>query len=100
MKRNKFIYLLAFSAVMLLGACSELSDKDYFKNIETTVNSDELVVVDMSSEEYLSKEPEYSSINELFKSHGIFTALEQKNQLSTMLVVENSDFQAPAAPRR
>lgn len=96
MKRNKFIYLLAFSAVMLLGACSELSDKDYFKNIETTVNSDELVIVDMSSEEYLSKEPEYSSINELFKSHGIFTALEQKNQLSTMLVVENSDFQAPA----
>lgn len=96
MKRNKFIYLLAFSAVMFLGACSELSDKDYFKNIETTVNSDELVVVDMSSEEYLSKEPEYSSINELFKSHGIFTALEQKNQLSTMLVVENSDFQAPA----
>lgn len=96
MKRNMFIYLLAFSAVMLLGACSELSDKDYFKNIETTVNSDELVVVDMSSEEYLSKEPEYSSINELFKSHGIFTALEQKNQLSTMLVVENSDFQAPA----
>lgn len=96
MKRNKFIYLLAFSAVMLLGACSELSDKDYFKNIETTVNSDELVVVDMSSEEYLSKEPEYSSINELFKSHGIFTALEQKNQLSTMLVVENSDFQVPA----
>lgn len=96
MKRNKFIYLFAFSAVMLLGACSELSDKDYFKNIETTVNSDELVVVDMSSEEYLSKEPEYSSINELFKSHGIFTALEQKNQLSTMLVVENSDFQAPA----
>lgn len=96
MKRNKFIYLLAFSAVMLLGACSELSDKDYFKNIETTVNSDELVVVDMSSGEYLSKEPEYSSINELFKSHGIFTALEQKNQLSTMLVVENSDFQAPA----
>lgn len=96
MKRNKFIYLLAFSAVMLLGACSELSDKDYFKNIETTVNSDELVVVDMSSEEYLSKEPEYSSINELFKSHGIFTALEQKNQLSTILVVENSDFQAPA----
>lgn len=96
MKRNKFIYLLAFLAVMLLGACSELSDKDYFKNIETTVNSDELVVVDMSSEEYLSKEPEYSSINELFKSHGIFTALEQKNQLSTMLVVENSDFQAPA----
>lgn len=95
MKRNKFIYLLAFSAVMLLGACSELSDKDYFKNIETTVNSDELVVVDMSSEEYLSKEPEYSSINELFKSHGIFTTLEQKNQLSTMLVVENSDFQAP-----
>lgn len=95
MKRNKFIYLLAFSAVMLLGACSELSDKDYFKNIETTVNSDELVVVDMSSEEYLSKEPEYSSINELFRSHGIFTTLEQKNQLSTMLVVENSDFQAP-----
>ena len=96
MKRNKFIYLLAFSAVMLLGACSELSDKDYFKNIETTVNSDELVVVDMSSEEYLSKEPEYSSINELFKSHGIFTAWELKNLLSTMLVVENSDFQAPA----
>lgn len=95
MKRNKFIYLLAFSAVMLLGACSELSDKDYFKNIDTTVNSDELVVVDMSSEEYLSKEPEYSSIKELFRSHGIFTTLEQKNQLSTMLVVENSDFQAP-----
>lgn len=95
MKRNKFIYLLAFLAVMFLGACSELSDKDYFKNIETTVNSDELVVVDMSSEEYLSKEPEYSSINELFKSHGIFTSLEQKKQLSTMLVVENSDFQAP-----
>lgn len=95
MKRNKFIYLLAILSVMFLGACSELSDKDYFKNIGTNVNSDEMEVVDMSSEEYLSSSPEYSDINELFKEHGIYQTLEQKGQLCTMLVVENEDYQAP-----
>lgn len=95
MKRNKFIYLLAAMSVMLLGACSELSDKDYFKNTETNVNSDEMEIVNMSSESFLASNPEFSSINELFKSHGIYTTLEQKGQLSTMLVVENDDFQAP-----
>lgn len=95
MKRNKFIYLLAAMAVMLLGACSELSDKDYFKDTDTTVNSDEMEVVNMSSEAFLASSPEFSSMNELFKDHGIYTTLEQKGQLCTMLVVENNDFQAP-----
>lgn len=95
MKRNKFIYLLAAMAVMLLSACSELSDKDYFKNTDTIVNSDEMEVVDMSSEAFLASTPEFSSMNELFKDYGIYTTLEQKGQLCTMLVVENKDFQAP-----
>ena len=95
MKRNKFIYLLAALSVLVFGACSELSDKDYFKNIGTTINSDEVEVVNMSSEEYLSSSPEYSDVNELFKEHDIYKTLDEKGQLSTMLVVENSDYQAP-----
>lgn len=95
MKRKKLIYILAASAILSLGSCSELSDKDYFKNTETVVNSDEMEIVNMSSEDFLSSTAEYSSMNELFKSHGIYKTLEQKGQLSTMLVVENDDFQAP-----
>lgn len=95
MKSNKLSYMLMAAVAVFTVSCSELSDKDYFKNTETTVNSNEMEIVGQSSEEFLSSSAEYSSINELFRSHGIYSTLEQKGQLCTMLVVDNADYQAP-----
>lgn len=94
MKYNRIFGSLAAAAVLLFSACSELEDKDYYKH-GSEINSDELEVVNESSEAYLSSHAEYSSMNELFKTHGIYTQLEAKNQLSTMLVTDNDDYVAP-----
>ncbi len=94
MKYNRIFGSLAAAAVVLFSACSELEDKDYYKR-GSEINSDELEVVNESSEAYLASHAEFSSMNELFKSHGIYTQLEQKNQLSTMLVADNDDYVAP-----
>lgn len=94
MKYNKIFGSLAAVAVVLFSACSELEDKDYYKQ-GSEINSDELEVVNESSEAYLASHAEFSSMNELFKSHGIYSQLEAKNQLSTMLVAANDDYVAP-----
>ncbi len=94
MKYNRIFGSLAAAVVVLFSACSELEDKDYYKH-GSEINSDELEVVNESSEAYLASHAEFSSMNELFKSHGVYTQLETKNQLSTMLVAANDDYVAP-----
>ena len=94
MKYNKLFCSLAAVAVTLFSACSELEDKDHYKD-GSLINSDELEVVNESSEAYLASHAEYSSMNNLFQTHGIYTQLEAKNQLSTMLVAANDDYVAP-----
>lgn len=94
MKYNILSRALTAMAALLLTACSELSDKDYF-NRDSVISSDEVEVVSVSSEEYLASNSNYSSIYNLFKDYEVFSTLSQKGQLCTMLVTDNADYVAP-----
>ena len=56
MKYNKIFGSLAAVAVVLFSACSELEDKDYYKQ-GSEINSDELEVVNESLPHMPSSHP-------------------------------------------
>lgn len=90
---KKYIYI-AFAA-LLTTACSSLEDDSHYSNNETTINNTGLQIVNMTSQEYICSRADLSNMKGLFEQKGIFKNLEQKNQLSTMLVVLNDDYVEP-----
>jgi len=95
MKINKILYFCIALSLTAFVACSELEDKEHYKELGTEILSDELLVVNATSEEFLASAEEYSQMNELFKTEGIYDELKAKGQLSTLLVVMNSDYKQP-----
>lgn len=83
-------------AAMLFTACSELKDDDHYKNAESVISNAELKIVDMTSQQYIESRSDLSSMSQLFASQGIYDELQQKGQLSTLLVVTNDHYSAPA----
>ncbi len=86
--------------IVLLAACfavscSELKDDDHYSNSETVVSNAELKIVSESVEQYLANRSDLSSMNSLLQSQGIFTQLQTKGQLCTILAVTNSHFTQP-----
>lgn len=77
-------------------SCSELKDDDHYKNAESVINNAELKIVEMSSQQYIESRSDLSSMSQLFVSQGIYDELQQKGQLSTLLVVTNDNYSAPA----
>ena len=95
MNKTSF-FLTTLLALGLLVSCSELKDDDHYGNYDTQIANYELKIVNVSSEEYINSRSDLSGINELFRSQGIYEELNKKGQLSTMLVVTNDHFKAPA----
>ena len=95
MNKTSF-FLTTLLALGLLVSCSELKDDDHYGNYDTQIANNELKIVNVSSEEYINSRSDLSGINELFRSQGIYEELNKKGQLSTMLVVTNDHFKAPA----
>ena len=94
----KHINTFFFAALLAAGmvtSCSELEDKDHYKNVDTDILSDELLVVNETSQQYLESTAEYSKMSSLFANEGIYDELNNKGQLSTLLVVENNDYVEP-----
>ena len=91
---NKLFTILLTAG--LTTACSELKDDTHYKESDTPIANAELKIVDMSSQQYLQSRSDLSSINQLFTAQGIYTELEEKGQLSTMLVVTNDNFTQPS----
>lgn len=94
MKTINQSYILLMALGMLVS-CSELEDNDHYGNSETTISNNELKIVDMTSQQYIDSRSDLSSMNSLFASQGIYKELEEKGQLSTMLVVTNDHFRQP-----
>ena len=94
MKTINQSYILLMVLGMLVS-CSELEDNDHYGNSETTISNNELKIVDMTSQQYIDSRSDLSSMNSLFASQGIYKELEEKGQLSTMLVVTNDHFRQP-----
>ena len=82
-------------AVGLVTSCSELKDDEHYKDSGTVIANDELRIVNMTSEQYLKSRSDLSGMNQLFKEQGIYDELQQKGQLSTMLVVTDDNYQTP-----
>ena len=80
----------------LLVSCSELKDDDHYGNANTDISNNELKIVNMSSQEYIKGRSDLSSMSSLFDSQGIYKMLDEKGQLSTILVVTNDNFHQPA----
>ncbi len=95
MNKTSF-FLTTLLAMGLMVSCSELKDDDHYGNYDTQIANNELKIVNVSSEEYINSRSDLSGINELFRSQGIYEELNKKGQLSTMLVVTNDHFKAPA----
>lgn len=95
MKHTNNLFFAALIATGMMTACSELEDKDHYKNISTDIQSDELLVVNETSQQYLQSAAEYSKMSAFFTDEGIYDELNAKGQLSTLLVVENDDYVTP-----
>jgi len=86
---------MIFLGAGLMASCSELKDDDHYSIAESTIANSELKIVEMSSEEYLQSRGDLSSMNTLFQQQGIYKELEEKGQLSTLLVVANDNYRQP-----
>ena len=102
MKKNHHISLQAtmrmlpmLSLFIFMVACSDLKDDDHYNKQQTEIQNKELKIVDMSSEEYIKSESSLSKMNQLFIDNGIYTELNKKGQLSTILVVHDKNFVQP-----
>ena len=78
-----------------LVSCNNLEDNDYYADSSTLVNNSELEIVNMSSEDYIHSRSDLSMMDNLFSDNGIYEELTEKNQLSTILVVTNTNFEQP-----
>ena len=83
------------AAAAMVTSCSELEDDNHYGNTDTTISNSELKIVNMSSEEYIKSRADLSGMDKLFQSQGIYEQLNEKAQLSTMLVVTNDNFKQP-----
>lgn len=93
----RFLWLFLV-VIATLTACTDEWDKHY-NNPVTEILNEQLTMVDVSSEAYLS-DPAQSNLSAMYmflRDNGVFTTLEEKGQLHTLLMVENADFVAPAA---
>lgn len=90
---KSIIILLAIGS--MVTACSELEDDDHYGNSDTPISNSELKIVGMTSEEYIKSRGDLTGMDNLFRSQGIYQQLNEKGQLSTMLVVTNDHFKQP-----
>lgn len=96
MKKYVFTLLLLLSAAAVsLTSCSELSDESHYNDNKTTINNDELKIVNMKSRAYLKTRADLSAMTQFLEKDTIFDKLDKKGQLHTLLVVYNEAFKQP-----
>ena len=90
---KKYIFCL----IGLLGcvACNNLADDDYYSNLETQNQNEEVTATEMTAADYLHSHSEYSRITTLFTEHHIFDDLKTSGELHTFLVVDDANYKAP-----
>ncbi len=96
--KYRHLFLMA-AAALLMAACEGKDWQDHYYNSDTEVSNDQLVMVDMTTEEYLS-DPAQADLKNMYSflsENGVFKTLQEKGQLHTLLMVTNEDFQQPEA---
>lgn len=91
--RNILVSLVAVG----FAACSSLEDDDYYSRTDSELQNEELTITDQSSIDYIKNRSDLSRIAALFEQDSIFYELENKGQVSTVLVVTDDNFKQPNA---
>lgn len=94
---SRFALAAALTPLLMPVAvsCDSLEDDDHYGDSSTKIDNSELTIVKSTSEDYIKSRADLSSINSLFADNGIYKELEEKGQLSTILVVTNDNYTAP-----
>lgn len=84
--------------LLCLTACDENWQQHYYQS-ETTITNEQLIMVSQTSQEYLSggDSEHLSKMYQFLQDNEVFTLLNEKGQLHTLLMVENDVFNTPEA---
>lgn len=93
--KTLFKSLTILLASGMVFACSDLSDDDHYAASESNIDNQELNINQQTSEQYMQSRSDLSSMDNLFREQGIYKELNEKGQLSTLLVVTNDNYQQP-----
>lgn len=88
---NYFIGILITISAIFLISCNNQWD-DHYNNSETKITNDQVLIVDSETETYLKSRPDLSEMYKFLKDNGIFETIKEKEQLHTLFMVYNEDF--------
>lgn len=99
MKDYMKIYRNILMSLVAVGfaACSSLEDDDYYSRTDSELQNEELTITSQSSIDYIKSRSDLSRMATLFEQDSIFDELEEKGQVSTILVVTDDNFTQPNA---
>lgn len=99
MKDYMNIYRNILMSLVAVGfaACSSLEDDDYYSRTDSELQNEELTITSQSSIDYIKSRSDLSRMATLFEQDSIFDELEEKGQVSTILVVTDDNFTQPNA---
>ena len=87
--------LLLICCLCCLVGCNKLEDDSHYKNSETRIDNAELSIVDMPTKQFLASRSDLQKMTAFLTEHDVFTRLEEKGQLHTLLVVGDDNFSLP-----
>ncbi len=88
--KNSFVWF-AMTTVVCLAGCSEEWD-DHFEKTQTPISNNQLEIINKNSMDYLAEREDLSSMYGLLKEYKVDSILNAKQQLHTLLVVDNDAF--------
>ncbi|MCD8185454.1 MAG: hypothetical protein LUD68_03075 [Rikenellaceae bacterium] len=91
MKNLKHIAMAAAAGIVLFSSCSDEWDKHYSLQ-DQEVDTENLIIMDADIADFLASESAYSSIYQLLQSTGVLDEMLQREQVFTLLTVDNNSF--------
>ena len=83
-------------AAVALTACNDSWD-NYYNNPETSISNEQLNISELKSYDYLNTRGDLKDMFHFLEDQQVFTLLEEKGQLHTLMVVANDAFVQPEA---
>lgn len=94
---KKIIKLFAvFAGSLLLTACDEKWDDHYFSK-DTPISNEQLNISEFKSYDYLNTREDLKDMFQFMQDQQVFSLLEEKGQLHTLMLVKNEVFVQPEA---
>lgn len=93
MKNTRKLFF-ALSIVLALVACNEKWDEHYF-DTDTSITNVQLNISELKSYDYLSTRDDLKDMRDFLEGQQVFSLLEEKGQLHTLMVVKNEAFVLP-----